>query len=217
MARLLEDLLDVSRISRRQAGTPQGAGRTGRRGGGRSGNQPPAHRGRRPRIHRHPAARADPPGRRPGAAGPGVRQPPQQRRQVHGGGRSHLARRRTAGGRSGRVGQGQRHRHHGRDAAAHLRDFRAVESGAGAVAGRTRHRPVAGQGTGRAARREHRGPQRRAGPGKRVRRSPAGRRGEACPGTGPTGRGRTAKARDQAPRSWSRTTTRTAPTAWRCS
>ncbi len=92
MARLLDDLLDVSRISRNTTGAPQGAGRPGRGGGGRPGDQPPAHRGRRPRTHRHSAARADPPGRRPGAAGPGVRQPAQQRRQVHRGGRSHLAR-----------------------------------------------------------------------------------------------------------------------------
>ena len=181
-----------------QAGTPQGAGRSGRRGGGRRGNQPPGHRGRRPRAHRHLAARADPPGGRPGAAGPGVRQPPQQRRQVHRGRRPHPAERRAAGERRGRVGQGQRHRHRRRDAAAHLRDVLAGETGAGAVAGRARHRPVAGQGAGRAARREHRGPQRRAGPGERVRRPPAGRRGDAGPGTGPAGRGRRATARDEA-------------------
>ena len=56
------------------------------------------------------------------------------------------------------------------------------------------------KGAGRAARWEHRGQKRRGGPGKRVRRSPAGRRGEACPRTGPTGRGRTAKVRDEVPR-----------------
>ena len=54
---------------------------------------------------------ADPPRGRPGAAGPGVRQPAQQRRQVHRGRRPHPAERRAAGERRGRVGQGHRHRH----------------------------------------------------------------------------------------------------------
>ena len=109
------------------------------------------------------------------------------------GGRIWLERR-AAGERRDRIGQGQRHRHHRRDAAAHLRDFRAVETGAGAVAGRARHRPVAGQGAGRAARREHRGPQRRARAGEASSSFACRSPGRTLPGTGPTGRGRTSQS-----------------------
>ena len=67
-------------------------------------------------LHRHAAAGADLPARRPGAAGPGVRQPAQQRLQVHRAGRPHLADRRAAGRRRGGHRQGHRHRHPARQA-----------------------------------------------------------------------------------------------------
>ena len=111
--------------------------------------------------------------------------------------RAHPADRRAAGERRGRLGQGHRHRHRRRDAAAHLRDVLAGEAAHGAVAGRAGHRPVAGEGAGRAARRQRRGPQRRAGPGERVRRPPAGRRRDARPGAGPNERRRARSPRSK--------------------
>ena len=75
--------------------TPQGAGRTrhGRRPCGRDG---PAARGRPgARVERPPPARIPAARRRPGAARPGRRQPADERRQVHGAERPHLADGRT--------------------------------------------------------------------------------------------------------------------------
>ena len=155
MVRLIDDLLDVSRISRGKlelrrervelATVVQGAVETSRPLIEECGHEltvtlPPAagHRGRRP----------DP-------AGPGVPEPAQQRRQVHAsaGGRIGLTRR-AAGQRGGRVGEGHRHRHPRRQAADRVRDVHAGGRCAGAVAGRAGHRPVAGQAAGRDARRQ---------------------------------------------------------------
>ena len=92
-------------------------------------------------------------------------------------GRSHRPARRAAGQRRGGVGEGHRHRHSRRQAADHLRDVLAGRGGAVPVAGRAGHRPVRGEAAGRDARRDDRGPQRRAGQGQRVRGSPADCRG----------------------------------------
>ena len=68
MARLLDDLLDVSRISRNNLELRAECDRTGRRVGRRPGDEPAGHRGRQARTHRHVAARADP-SRRPTLCG----------------------------------------------------------------------------------------------------------------------------------------------------
>ena len=85
-----------------QARAAQGAGRTWRRWCRRRRDGPPAHRGAGPRPDRRAPRRAGPPGRRPGPAGPGVREPAEQRRQVHRAGRADRADRR-ARGRRGRA------------------------------------------------------------------------------------------------------------------
>ena len=98
MVRLIDDLLDVSRISRnkmelRRARVLLADVRQQRRGDG-----PPAHRRRRAHARRLAAARARGPRRRPDPAGPGLRQPAHQQRQVHRAGRPHLARPPSGGG-----------------------------------------------------------------------------------------------------------------------
>ena len=102
MVRLVDDLLDVSRISRGQDRTAQGAGRAG--GGRRTAPWRRAARSSTQPGHEltvDAAAAAGLPGRRPDPAGPGVREPAEQRRQVHRAGRPHLADRRAAGERRG--------------------------------------------------------------------------------------------------------------------
>ena len=85
LVRLVDDLLDVSRITPRQDRAAQGAG-------GAGGDRPAAPSRPAGRHGGGPRARADPSTlpdgadlsrRRPGAAGAGVRQPAQQRLQVH--------------------------------------------------------------------------------------------------------------------------------------
>ena len=118
MVRLVDDLLDISRISRgklelRKArvdlwAVVQSAVETAR----------PLIEAQRPRADRHAAAAAGLPGRRPDPAGPGVLEPAEQQRQVHGAGRAHLPDRRAckAARRSSRV-RDNGHRHPRRDAA----------------------------------------------------------------------------------------------------
>ena len=108
---------------------------------------------------RLPAAR-----RRPGAAGPGRRQPADQRRQVHGAGRSHLADGGARRRHGGAPGAGQRHRHRPAHAAPHLRVVRAGGPRRHEVAGRAGHRADAGEEPRGDAQRDRPGPQRRAGP-----------------------------------------------------
>ncbi len=71
-------------------GAPRGCGQQ------RGGDRPSGARGGRARADGLPAAGAGPPGRRPDPAGPGVRQPAQQQRQVHRTGRARLAHRHAA-------------------------------------------------------------------------------------------------------------------------
>ena len=216
MVRLVDDLLDVTRISRGKIELRKERVRTG---GGRAAA--PSRRAARSsssmghELDRHAAAAAGHRGRRPDPAGPGVREPAEQRRQVHRPGRAHLADRRAAGERRGGVGAGHRHRHRRRQAAAHLRDVLAGGPVAGAVAGRAGHRPDAGEAAGRDARRQHRGP---AATG----RARAASSSSACRSWSrrPSRRQRAERRRASGPEvvaaaSWSWTTTGTAPTAWR--
>ena len=93
------------------------------------------------------------------------------------------AERQGRGGR--RAGAGRRHRHRQGLVAAGLRPVHPGRPQRGPLAGRTGHRPDPGPQPGRAARRQRRGHQRGAGQGERVRRPPArggrptGRRGRS--------------------------------------
>ena len=108
--------------------------------------------------------------RRSRAPGAGGEQPPEQRVQVHRQWRPGLAHRRgrTRPGRHPRARH--RHRHRPRAPAAAVRDVRAGRYVAGAFARRSRHRPDAREDAGRPARRQRRGAERRRRPWQR--RSP---------------------------------------------
>ena len=73
------------------------------------------------------------------------------------------------------LGEGHRHRHRFGHAASCVQDVLADETGAGAITGRDGHRAVAREDPDRDARRQHRGPQRRLWPGKRIYRASAAR------------------------------------------
>jgi PAS domain S-box-containing protein len=152
MVRLIDDLLDISRVNR---------------------NKMDARRGRAP-ADGLAAAGADPPDRRPDPALPGFFQSAQQQRQIHGAGWTHLAHRDT-GRRSG-FGGGPGHRHwHSRR--GHVEDLRHVQPGGPAGRAehrRARHRTGAGQGSGREARRERRGGEPRPRHGQHVHGPAAG-------------------------------------------
>ena len=171
MSRLIDDLLDISRITRGKielrkqridlaADCPAGGG---------SRPRPVPQHGARADGHAAAAARAT--ARRSRAAGAGRRKSAEQCRQVHGQRRPHLAD--GAAGRRARrnSGAGHRHRHRRRASRAPVRHVRAGGHVAGAVAGRPGHRPDAGEDPRRAARRERRRPQRRARPRQRVHRA----------------------------------------------
>ena len=161
------------------------------------------------------AARA--PGGRPGADGAGALQPPEQRREVHRrGGRDRAVRR---AGRRARWSIRVRDNgigHRAGAAAPHLRHVHPGRSDPVAVARRPRDRADAGPVAGRDAPRPGGRPQRRPRPGQRVHRPPA-RRGR-CPADAPdddapaAGRPGTPSSRGVA--SSSSTTTAATPTAW---
>ena len=88
LARLIDDLMDVARISRgkielrKEVVDLATVGEPGRRDG------PPPDRRAPPRPDRLPARRGDPAGGRPDEAGAGLVEPAEQRRQVHRAGRA---------------------------------------------------------------------------------------------------------------------------------
>ncbi len=112
--------------------------------------------------------------RRSGAAGAGVRESADQRREVHAPARLHRRQRAARGRRGPDRDPRLRHRHPRRDAAADLRSLRAGAAGAGSIGRgpgpRAHHRAVAG----RAARWQRRGAQRRDRPRHRDPGAPAG-------------------------------------------
>ena len=93
MVRLVDDLLDVSRISRGKIELRKGRVELASVVQPRRRSRPPAVESMDHRTDGHAAAAADLPERRPGPTGSGGGQPAQQRLQVHRQGRSHLARR----------------------------------------------------------------------------------------------------------------------------
>ena len=125
MVHLIDDLLDLSRISRGKielrkervelAKVMQQAVETSR---------PPIEAGGHDFLIDR-AARPDLCGRRRDPAGPGLLEPLEQRRQVHGAWRASPPDGAASRDGGGRVGAGQRHRHPGAHAAARLRDVHA--------------------------------------------------------------------------------------------
>ena len=97
--------------------------------------------------------------RRPSAPGTGPLQSSEQGCEVHRAGRKRHAHRTRSGQRGDRIGQGQRHRHSGRNAVEGVRSLHADRTAAGAIPGRARHRPYAGEAPGRDARRKRRSAQ----------------------------------------------------------
>ena len=216
MTRLVDDLLGRVPHHQGQDRAPQGAGRAGGGGEQRRRSQPPAHREVGPRTHGHDPAAADPPRSGPDPAGASAVEPAEQRRQVHGPGRSHLADRRAAGRPCADPGQGHRHRH-SREMLPRIFDMftqvdRSLERSEGGLGiGLTLVQRLVEMHGGTVEAHSD-GP----GQGQRVRRAPAGRRRSRTKDR----KGRQATAR-RAPRlpgaaSWSWTTTRMLPTAWGC-
>ena len=221
LVRLIDDLLDVSRITRgmitlQREPVPASAivaraveidAAGDRRQAARAGPRP--------------ARRAADGRRRRDAAGAGRRQHPAQRRQVHGAGRPH----RPARDARGRVG---RDRRQGRRASASRpiaidassTCSRRSTARADGAQGGLGHRPGAGPAARRDARRHRRRPQRRAGPRHRVPRLPAADDRDAA-----SRRGRAAARRRSTPRRCRRTPARRilvaddngdAADRWRC-
>jgi CheY-like chemotaxis protein len=174
MTRLVEDLLDVSRITRgaielrretldvaRESATPSSRAACPIETGGTSspcGFRRAVARGRRPR-----APAADP------------REPHPQRGEVHGAGWIDRGFRRDGAWRRGHSRARQRHWHRARQAAARVGSLRAGGRVAGTHAQGPGHRPRAGAGPGEAPRRYCRGAQRWTGAGQHVHGAPAAR------------------------------------------
>ena len=175
MVRLVDDLLDVSRISRGKLELRKERVELAAVVQQRRRNQPPAHRASGHELDGH-ACRPSP---------VFVDADVTRLAQVFANLLNNAAKYTERGGHiwltAERQGsevrgerQGHRRRHPARHAAADLRHVHAGRSVAGAVAGRPGHRPDAGEAAGRDARRQRRGPQRGPRPGQRVRRPPAG-------------------------------------------
>ncbi len=221
LARLVDDLLDVSRITRGKVELRRARVDLGSMLRQVLALMRPVAESRElhaGELHRRPP-HVDGGGRHP--PGAGLHQPAGQRRQVHGR-RRHRARGGLPGGRGwrgprGGAGDGHRHRHPRPQAVHHLRAVRPGGRVPGALARGPRHRADAGAQPGGDARRRRLRHQRRPGPGQRVR-------GEAAPervhaGAGPGERSLQGRAPATAASSWWRTTrtrARRSRTCWSC-
>ena len=218
MVRLIDDLLDVSRISRNKMELRRT--RVGWRTWWRAPSRPAARLSKAAGTSSTVALPPEPVYLDADLArlAQVVRQPAQQHRQVHRPGRAHPAR---PPKREGDEVVVSRPRTTGsasppRPAAdASSTCSRQVDRCARAVAGRAGHRPGAGQGAGRDARRHGRGPERRPGQGQHVHRPPAGRCVAAAMRRRPPADGREAGARARRPHPGGRTTTGTPRPVWR--
>ena len=124
MVRLIDDLMDLSRINRGTINLQLATGAAGSGAGDRAGHrgQPAGHRPGRACTGSGAARRADSCGRRPHSADSSVLEPARQRRQVHRARRPDLAHREPLGQRCRRIGVRQRHRHPGAHACARVRN-----------------------------------------------------------------------------------------------
>ncbi len=174
MARLIDDLLDVSRIVQGKVVVKPERLALAVVGGAIAGRQLAPHRRARPDAGGGTAARAHRAGWRRGAAGAGAVQPHQQRVEVLRSPHPDHVERQLCPGRGDDLGAGRGRGHRSGVPAAHLRPVRPGRPVAGPVAGRAGHRPDAGEAPGRAARRPRVGPQRRRGAGHRGQGRPAG-------------------------------------------
>ena len=179
LVRLVDDLLDVSRITRgkitlrtERIDLADVVGRALETARPLAARAPAAARGR---AARSPAHRR----RRPGPARPGGRQPARQRGQVHRRRRADRARGRLdrGGRRRARSGGRPRHRHRRRHRRGHaaegVRSLRPGRPFARSPGGRPRHRARAGARDRAPARRHRRGVERRTRAGRAVRRAAA--------------------------------------------
>ncbi len=182
MARLVEDLLDATRISRGTIAMRKEPVDFAAVAARAVEDVRPLVEARCAPTGRLLAGGAPDHRRRPHPARAGAGEPPDQRRQVHRPGRPHRPGRRPRGRGAGRAGARHRHRPEARGPLWPLQAVHPGRRGARPQPRRTGHRPGAGQEPGRAARRLGLGPQRRAGHRQRVHRPAARRRAAAAGG-----------------------------------
>ena len=215
LARLIDDLLDVSRFSRGMIELRRSTDRSAPAAQRRDRGQPRAVRGARAGARPPAAGRAALDDRRRGAAAAGVLEPARQRVEVFGARHAHPRRDERPRSRRApllvRDGARSRHRHRAVGDAARVRAVRAGRSLARAHARRHGHRADAGPAAGRAARRRGDRALRRARPRQRVRGAAAADRGAGR--RGGAGGSSAWHARCRSARSWS---SRTTPTRARC-
>ena len=172
LSRLIEDLLDISRITRARSRWKQEIELATLVHSAVEASQS-ADRGRGTQLHPRASGRTDLAPRRPHPHGAGDHQPAQQRRQVHAGGRGDQAcgamQRKPGGDR----GLRQRHRHSARDAVANFSDLRPDRRPSGSGIGGPRHRSRAGAEAGPASRRSDCGRRARDRTKARPSRSPS--------------------------------------------
>ncbi len=171
LVRLVDDLLDVSRITRGKLRMKSGADGPERRGAARDRGGPAAGGGAPPRAEGDARRQPDRGQRRHDAPRAGHREPAQQRGQVHVRRRPHRALDRRRGSRSRGPRARQRRRHPAAAARARLRRVRAGRAHARPLRGRARHRPHARPGASSAC---------TAGPSWRAARARATGRSSRC-------------------------------------
>jgi PAS domain S-box-containing protein len=173
LVRLVDDLLDLSRITHNRLELRKGPVELGAVIDQAVESLATARRVDAPRAPRHPLPGADRPRRRRRPARPGLRESPQQQREVHEPGRQDRGEDRAPrqGGRGD--GEGQRRRDPARPAGQHLRDVQPGPRLPGTEPGRPRHRLDAGPPSRADARRLGPGRERRRREGGRVRGPPA--------------------------------------------